>query len=327
MRIYEPPVVGRRVDCPRAVPTCLKPSAILDSIGDTPLVPLRAASEETGCRILAKAEYMNPGGSIKDRVARGMIERAELRGTLRPGMTIMEVTSGNTGIALAMVGAAKGYRVVVTMPKTVSEERRHMIRAFGAELRLLEELHRIQGAVAETKEMAKNDSSLFLPSQFENPDNPWTHQATTGREIIAQTGGSFDAFVMGVGTGGTLMGVSRAIRKARLAALVVAVEPDESPVLSGGRPGRHGIQGLADGFIPPIVNLAEMNEVVRVKTDDARAMAARLAREEGLLVGISSGANVVAATEVAKRLGPGRTVVTMLCDRGERYLSLAGDAV
>jgi cysteine synthase A len=197
-----------------------------------------------------------------------------------------------------------------------------MIRSLGAKLELLEELLRIQGAVAAAQEMAKKDRSLFLPSQFANPDNPWAHETTTGPEILKQTGGRVDAFVMGVGTGGTLMGVGRAIRKAGLAAKVVAVEPDESAVMSGGRPGHHGIQGLADGFVPEIVRMDEVDQVVRVKTADATAMAQRLSREEGLLVGISSGANVIAAKEVARRLGPGRTIVTMLCDRGERYLSV-----
>ena len=322
-KIHEPtPRAGQLVACPRNVATCLAPSGILDSIGNTPLVALRAASEETGCHVLAKAEYMNPGGSIKDRIAKGIIEQAERRGTLRPGMTILEVTSGNTGIALSMVGAVKGYRVVIMMPKTVSEERRHMISSLGAELCLIEELHNIEAAVEQTKEMARKDASLFLPSQFENPDNPRAHEVTTGFEIISQTRGRFDAFVMGVGTGGTLMGVGRAIRRAGLTAQVIAVEPDESAVMSGGPRGKHGIQGLADGFIPSIVNLGEIDEIVRVKTEDARAMARRLSREEGLLVGISAGANVIAARDVALRLGPGHTVVTMLCDRGERYLSL-----
>jgi cysteine synthase len=302
---------------------CIEPSTILDSIGHTPLVRLRAASEEAGCRILAKCEHVNPGGSIKDRIARAMIECAEARGTLRPGMTILEVTSGNTGIALAMVGARKGYRVVILMPKTVSEERRHMIRSYGAELELIDEVNRIHEAVDAARARADADPTLFLPSQFSNPDNPWAHETTTGPEILTQTRGRLDAFVMGVGTGGTVMGVGRALRAAGVAAKVVAVEPDESAVLSGDRPGRHGIQGLADGFVPEIVRRAELDEVVRVRTDDAKSMAARLAREEGLLVGISSGANVVAAIEVGRRLGPGRTVVTMLCDRGERYLSVA----
>lgn len=325
--IYEPgPAPGRTVSCPREIATCLRPSGVLDSIGNTPLVALRVASEDTGCRILGKAEYMNPGGSIKDRIAKAIVERAEQRGELRPGMTILEVTSGNTGIALSMVGAVKGYRVVVMMPKSVSAERRDMIRSLGAELRLIDSLLRIQAAVAEAEETARSDSSLFLPRQFSNADNPWAHETTTGPEIIKQTGGRFDAFVMGVGTGGTLMGVGRAIRKAHVAARVVAVEPDESAVMSGGPPGHHGIQGLADGFIPDIVRLDEVDEIVRVKTEEAKAMAVRLAREEGLLVGISSGANVIAATEVARRLGPGHTIVTMLCDRGERYLSLGGGA-
>lgn len=312
----------RLVACPRETVTCSEPSNILDSIGWTPMVRLHAASAETGCEILGKCEYMNPGGSIKDRIAKGIIERAEARGTLRRGMTILEVTSGNTGIAFSMVGAVKGYRVVIVMPKTVSEERRHMIRSLGAELELIEELHRIQGAVLATKERAKEDRSLFLPSQFENPDNPATHQATTGVEILHQTRGQIDAFVMGVGTGGTVMGVGRALRAAGSAAKVFALEPDESAVMSGGAPGKHGIQGLADGFVPAIVNVAELDGVVRVRTEDAKHMAARLSREEGLLVGISAGANVLGAMDVARRLGPGRRIVTMLCDRGERYLSL-----
>ena len=313
---------GIVVSCPRPVATCLTTSGILDSIGNTPLMLLHGASEETGCRVLAKAEHLNPGGSVKDRIAKFIVEEAEKRGELRPGSTILEVTSGNTGIGFAMVGAIKRYRVVVMMPKTVSEERRRMIQSFGAELHLLEELLRMQAAVKRTVELAKENPSLFLPSQFSNPDNPRCHETTTGPEILRQTEGALDAFVMGVGTGGTLMGVGRALRRASVRARIVAVEPDESAVMSGGRPGPHGIQGLADGFIPEIVRLEEVDEVVRVKTADARAMARRLGAEEGLLVGISSGANVVAAIEVARRLGTGRTVVTVLPDRGERYLSL-----
>src|SRR5262245_40406102 len=321
-KLYEPPGAGRFISCPREVSTCTKPSGVLDSIGNTPLVALRAASEATGCRVFGKAEYMNPGGSVKDRIAKSILERAEARGDLRPGMTILEVTSGNTGIALSMVGAVKGYRVIIMMPRTVSEERRHMIESLGAELRLLDDLLRIQGAVETAKQMAREDRSLFLPSQFANPDNPWAHETTTGPEILQQTNGAIDAFVMGVGTGGTLMGVGRALRHAGSKARVVAVEPDESAVMSGGKPGPHGIQGLADGFIPEIIRRNEVDEVVRIRTEDAKAAARRLAREEGLLVGISSGANVLAATEVARRLGPGHTVVTLLCDRGERYLSV-----
>ena len=320
--LYQPPGARRLISCPRDVSTCTKPSGVLDSIGNTPLIALRAASEATGCRVFGKAEYMNPGGSVKDRIAKAIIERAESRGDLRPGMTILEVTSGNTGIALSMVGAVKGYRVVIMMPRTVSEERRHMIESLGAELRLLDNLLRIQGAVETAKQMAREDRTLFLPSQFANPDNPWAHETTTGPEILQQTNGAIDAFVMGVGTGGTLMGVGRALRHAGSKARVVAVEPDESAVMSGGKPGPHGIQGLADGFIPEIIRINEVDEVVRIRTEDAKAAARRLAREEGLLVGISSGANVLAATEVARRLGPGHTIVTLLCDRGERYLSV-----
>jgi len=318
------PQIDHLVNCPRAIPICRETSGLLDAIGNTPLIRLRRASEETGCTVLAKCEFMNPGGSLKDRIAKAIIEQAERRGTLRAGMTILEVTSGNTGIALAMVGAAKGFPVRILMPRTVSDERRAMIRSFGAELVLLEELHEISAAVARTRELAQRDSAIFLPSQFSNADNPACHEHTTGPEILLQTGGRLDAFVMGVGTGGTLMGVGRALRSAGSKALRVAVEPDESAVLSGGPAGEHGIQGLADGFIPEIVQLAEVDAIARVRTADAIAASRRLAREEGLFVGVSSGANVLGAVEIARRLGHGHTVVTMLPDRGERYLSLAG---
>ena len=327
MEVKQDPVraTGRLVSCPRALPICLEPSEILDGVGNTPMVRLKRASAETGCTILAKAEFLNPGGSLKDRIAKFIIEEAERRGELKPGSTILEVTSGNTGIALAMLGAAKGYRVVVMMPRTVSEERRNMIRSFGAELHLLEELHRMQAAVGRAVELARENPAIFLPSQFSNGDNPRCHEETTGPEIIEQSRGRFDAFVMGIGTGGTLMGVGRAIRKRGIAARVVAVEPDESAVLSGDRPGCHGIQGLADGFIPEIVDPREIDEIVQIKTDDARTMSQRLAREEGLFVGISAGANTLAAMKTARRLGPGHTVVTVLPDRGERYLSIRSE--
>ncbi len=313
---------GQIVACPRPVPVCLIPGDLLDCIGNTPIVHMKHASEETGCTILAKAEYLNPGGSIKDRIARFIVEQAEVRGNLKPGSTILEVTSGNTGIAFSMVGARKGYRTVIMMPKTVSEERRRMITAFGAELHLLEELLHIQSAVARTVELARENPDIFLPSQFSNSDNPLCHETTTGPEIIGQTGGRLDAFVMGVGTGGTLMGVGRAIRKAGIHARIVAVEPDESAVMSGGKPGHHGIQGLADGFIPDIVSLEEVDDIVRISTEHAVDMSERISREEGYLVGISAGANILAAKQVAARLGPGHTIVTILPDRGERYLSL-----
>jgi len=309
------------VYCPRQAPTCLVTSEVCDSIGHTPLIRIRSASALTRCNVFAKAEFMNPGGSIKDRIARQIIFAAEKRGELRPGSTIMEVTSGNTGIALAMVGAMRGYRVVIVMPKTVSQERRSMITSFGAELQLIDEIGDMQGAIARTEAYAAAHDDVFLPRQFSNPDNVETHRTTTGPEIMRQLNGEIDAFVMGVGTGGTVMGVGRALRKAGSRARIVAVEPEESPVMSGGEPGPHGIQGLADGFIPALVNLDEIDQVVRIPTRDAVDAAHRIGVEEGLLVGISSGANMLAATRVAAELGPGHTVVTVLCDRGERYLS------
>jgi cysteine synthase A len=309
------------VYCPRQAPTCLVTSEVYDSIGHTPLIRMRSASSQTGCNIFAKAEFMNPGGSIKDRIARHMVFAAEKRGDLRPGATIMEVTSGNTGIALAMVGAMRGYKVVIVMPKTVSEERRSMITSFGAELELCERIGDMQDAIARTEDYAATHDNVFLPRQFSNPDNVETHRTGTGPEIMRQLNGEIDAFVMGVGTGGTVMGVGRALRKAGSRARIVAVEPDESALMSGGEPGPHGIQGLADGFIPPLLNLDEIDQVVRIPTREAIDAAHRIGVEEGLLVGISSGANVLAATRVATKLGPGHNVITVLCDRGERYLS------
>jgi cysteine synthase A len=288
------------------------------------MIRLRRASEETGCNVLAKAEFLNPGGSVKDRIAKFLLERAVARGELRPGMTVLEVTSGNTGIALALAGATLGYPVTVVLPRSASEERRRMVRALGARLELLDSLLHIREAIAATRERARRDPSLYLPDQFANPDNALCHEVTTGPEILRQTRGTLDAFVAGVGTGGTVMGVLRALRGAGHAAAVYALEPDESAVMSGGEPGCHGIQGLADGFVPDLMRPAEVTGILRVRTEDARAEAARLGREEGLLVGISSGANVLGAREAARRLGPGRTVVTLLGDRGERYLSLAG---
>jgi len=306
------------VYCPRQTPTCLVTSEVSDSIGHTPLIRLQAASSLTRCNIFAKAEFMNPGGSIKDRIARHMLAEAEKRGELRPGSTIMEVTSGNTGIALAMVGAMRGYKVVVVMPRTVSRERRSMIKSFGAELELLDDIDDIQDAIAGAEAFAATRDDIFLPRQFANPDNVETHRTTTGPEILRQLNGEIDAFVMGVGTGGTVMGVGRALRKAGSRVRIVAVEPDESAVLSGGAPGPHGIQGLADGFVPALVNLDEIDQVVRIPTQDAIDAAQQIGVEEGLLVGISSGANVLAAKQVAAQLGPGHNVVTVLCDRGER---------
>jgi cysteine synthase A len=293
-----------------------------NSIGNTPLLHLPHFSREAGCTLLAKGEFLNASGSVKDRIALFMIEEAERRGDLKRGSVILEVTSGNTGIALAMVGVAKGYRVVLMMPRSVSVERRKMIASYGAELRLIDHLLHMQDAVREAVELAREDPDLFLPLQFSNPDNPEAHYLGTGREILRQVQGKIDAFVMGIGTGGTLMGVARALREAHPDVRIVAVEPAESAVLSGGKPGSHGIQGLADGFVPEIVDRTKIDRVVAVCTDDAIAMAKRIVREEGHFVGISSGANVWAALQVGRELGPDKTVVTVLPDRGERYLSV-----
>jgi len=300
-------------------------SDVLDSIGNTPLIRLRHVSDETGCEVYAKAEFLNPGGSIKDRIARHIVREAEKRGELKRGSVIMEVTSGNTGIALSMVGAMRGYKVVIILPKTVSTERRQMIESFGAELRLLDEINDIQSAIADLEKLAEGHDEIFLPRQFANPDNIEAHRLTTGVEILRQVKRPIDAFVMGVGTGGTVMGVARAFREHGSKARIVAVEPDESAVMSGEQRGRHGIQGLADGFIPGIVNLDEIDQVIRIKTPEAIERALNMGREEGLLVGISSGANVIAATELAREMGPGKTIVTVLPDRGERYLSMASN--
>ena len=318
--------VANLVQCPRRTPTCIVTSDVLDSIGNTPLIRLRTASEETGCEIFAKAEFLNPGGSIKDRIARHIVVEAERRGHLREGSTIMEVTSGNTGIALSMVGAMRGYRVVIVLPRTVSLERRQMIQSFGAELELLDAINDIQSAVADTEAFAADKDDIFLPRQFANPDNAEAHRLTTGPEIVRQLREPCDAFVMGVGTGGTVMGVGRALREAGWGARIVAVEPDESAVMSGDARGCHGIQGLADGFIPDLVDLREIDQVVRIRTPDAIEQAQKLGITDGLLVGISSGANVLAAMQVARELGPGHRIVTVLCDRGERYLSMQPEA-
>ncbi len=292
------------------------------SVGNTPLLQLRRLAPAEGATVLAKAEFMNPSGSLKDRIAKYMIERAEERGELRPGSTIMEVTSGNTGIGLAMVGAEKGYRVVIVMPKCTSVERRRMIQAFGAELELIEDLSAIDDARKQTRDRARRDTKIWLPRQFENLDNPRCHFETTGQEILRDAGASVDAFLMGVGTGGTLMGVARALRQANAQVKIIAVEPAEGSVLLGEPFAEHGIQGIGDGFIPEIVDVSKIDRIVKVSTADAIAMAKRLAYEEGLFAGISAGANVTAALRVAQELGPGKTVVTLLPDRGERYLSV-----
>jgi cysteine synthase A len=296
--------------------------SILDLIGNTPLVRLGRLSPAGGATILAKVESRNPGGSVKDRIARSMIEDAEHRGVLRPGSTLVEPTSGNTGIGLAIVAAVKGYRLILTMPDDMSLERRRLLARLGAELMLTPAIEGMTGAVYAAQELCRAHPGYVMLQQFENPANPEAHRRTTALEILEATGGKLDGFVAGVGTGGTITGVGEVLRQRLPRVRIVAVEPARSPVLSGGKARVHGIQGIGASFVPGILNRTVIDEIVQVKDEDAMATALRLAREEGLLVGISAGANVWAALGVAERLGAGRTIVTVLCDTGERYLSV-----
>ncbi len=297
--------------------------SITELIGRTPLVRLNRISDESGAEVLGKLESFNPGGSVKDRIGLAMIEAAEREGRIAPGKTtIIEPTSGNTGIALAMVAAARGYDMVLTMPDTMSIERRTILKAFGARLVLTPGADGMRGAVAKALELAAEGADAFVPQQFENPANPEVHRLTTAAEIWADTGGEVDAFVAGVGTGGTLTGVGAVLKERRPGVLVVAVEPADSPVLSGGAPGPHKLQGIGAGFVPKVLDTEVYDEIVKVSADDAFATARDLARQEGVLVGISAGANVWAAGQVARRPElKGKVVVTVLCDTGERYLS------
>lgn len=299
-------------------------NSILDLIGATPLVRLNRVVPEGAATVLGKLENLNPGGSVKDRIALSMVEAAERSGLLQPGSTIVEPTSGNTGIGLALVAAVKGYRLILTMPEDMSLERRQLLERFGAELHLTPAIEGMTGAVFAARQLVEKHPGYFMPQQFENEANPEIHRRTTAREIIEATGGQLDAFVAGVGTGGTITGVGEVLREELGArAQIIAVEPSRSPVLSGGRAGMHGIQGIGASFVPGVLNRAVYDEVMRIEDKEAYAMTRRLTREEGLLVGISAGANVAAAGKIAARLGAGKTVVTMLCDTGERYLSVA----
>jgi cysteine synthase A len=296
--------------------------SITDLIGRTPLVRMSRIADGTGATILGKLESMNPAGSVKDRIGLAMIEAAEADGRLRPGSVIVEPTSGNTGIALAFVAAAKGYRCILTMPETMSVERRTLLRAYGAELVLTPGSEGMRGAIARAEEIAATTEGAFVPQQFQNPANPAAHRRTTAEEIWADTDGAVDIVVAGVGTGGSITGVAEVLRERKPDFRAVAVEPTDSPVLSGGTPGPHKIQGIGAGFIPGVLNTSVYDEVLTVDADDAFAMARRLAREEGILVGISAGANVHAALEVARRPeNAGKVIVTFLCDTGERYLT------
>jgi cysteine synthase A len=292
-------------------------------IGRTPLVRLNRVVPEGAATVLGKLEARNPGGSVKDRIALAMVEAAEREGRLRPGDTIVEPTSGNTGVGLAVVAAVKGYRLVLTMPEDMSVERRRLLGRFGAEFHLTPAIEGMGGAVFAAEELVR-ERGYFMPMQFENPANPEVHRLTTGPEILRDTEGRVDAFVAGVGTGGTVTGVGQCLIEAlgRDRVRIFAVEPAQSPVLSGGRFRPHGIQGIGASFQPGILDRSVLDEVVTVRDEEAYEMMGRLTREEGLLVGISSGANVFAACRLAETLGPGKTVVTMLCDTGERYLSV-----
>ncbi len=293
---------------------------VLDLIGNTPIMSLK---KMTGLNIYAKAEFLNPGGSIKDRVAQFMIGEAERQGKLKPGMTIVEPTSGNTGIGLALVGVQKGYKVVIVMPENMSEERKKIIAVLGAELVLTPAEKNIAGAVEEAEKRARADSSIYVPQQFENPDNPEIHYRTTAREIWDQLDGQVDMFVSGLGSGGTLCGVGRFLKEKNPDILIVAVEPKNVSALLGHEPGLHKIQGIGDGFVPPVLDTSLVDEVIEVTDDDAVQTARGLAKMQGLLVGTSSGANVWASIQAANKYGKDKTIATVLADRAERYFSTA----
>lgn len=292
----------------------------LDLVGNTPLIRLRKLAPDSGAEVLAKLESNNPAGSVKDRPALAMVDAAEAAGLVSSGATLIEATSGNTGISLAMIAAVRGYRCVIVMPEDMSMARRHILKAYGAEVVLTPAQDGMAGAVERAERIIKDTEGAFMPAQFENAANPDSHARTTAEEIWRATGGVVDAFVAGVGTGGTLTGVGRVLKERNPDLRVIAVEPRASAVLSGGKPGLHGIQGLGAGFVPDVLDTGLIDDIVTVTDLAAERMTRRLAREEGLLVGPSAGANVHAAVEVARRMEQGQRVVTILCDGGERYL-------
>ena len=295
---------------------------VTDLIGNTPLVRINKLTQGCAGEVVAKLEYQNPAHSVKDRIGLSMIEAAEKAGLIKSDTIILEPTSGNTGIGLAMVCAARGYKCTIVMPDTMSKERRMLLRAYGAELVLTPGAERMPGAIKKAEDMAAADKRYLIPQQFENPANPEVHRATTAEEIWRDTDGKADILISGIGTGGTITGVGEAIKARKPSFQCVAVEPDASPVLSGGQAGPHPIQGIGAGFLPKVLNTKIYDEIVRVKNDDAMAMARRMAKEEGLLVGISSGAAMWAALEVAKRpSSKGKLIVVIIPSFGERYLS------
>jgi cysteine synthase len=296
-------------------------NSIVDLIGHTPMVRLNRLAGPDMAEVLVKLESFNPGGSVKDRIAMNMVMTAEKEGKLKPGDTILEPTSGNTGIGLAMLAAARGYRLILIMPETMSVERRNLLKAYGAEYILTPGPKGMKGTLEKVEEILAEHPDYFVPQQFANPANPEIHRLTTVREILEQTGGELDAFVAGVGTGGTITGVGEVLKKEKPSVRIYAVEPEASPILSGGSPGPHKIQGIGAGFIPSVLNRSVIDEVLTVSNEDAMETGRKMAAQEGLLVGISCGAAVHAALRVARKLGPGKRVVVIAPDTGERYLS------
>ncbi len=297
-------------------------SKITEGIGKTPLVRLNRLSVEGGATIFGKVEFANPGGSVKDRICLNMIDEAERTGTLQPGGTIVEPTSGNTGIGLALLSAVRGYKLILVMPESMSLERASLLSSYGAQLILTPAWEGMKGAIREAQSIIAQNPEYFMPDQFSNPANPAIHRATTAVEIWEALDGNIDAFVAAVGTGGTITGCGEVMKERAPTIKIVAVEPAGSPVLSGGAPGPHKIQGIGAGFVPKVLNRSIIDDIIRVTDDQAYQTTKLLAKKEGLLVGISSGANVFAAQQVAKDLRPDQNVVTVLCDTGERYLSI-----
>lgn len=296
--------------------------SILDLIGNTPMVRLKKVADKNMAAIFAKLEMFNPGGSVKDRIALNMIEQAEKKGLLKPGSVIVEPTSGNTGIGLAIVGCVKGYKVILAMPEGTSQERIQILESFGAEVVLTPAKDGMIGAVERARELVSSEKNAFMPQQFTNPDNPAMHRKTTAKEILKDTDGNIDAFVAGVGTGGTLTGVGEVLKKHNPKIKIIAVEPKTSAVLSGGKPGPHMIQGIGAGFIPEVLNRELIDEIISVDDQEAYQMAKRLSKEEGIFAGLSCGAACFGALKVAKQLGVGKTLVVIFPDSGERYLSM-----